>query len=39
MIKKEKASKNDVKAYKKSSYWKDWVEAFLYIDFINNIKK
>jgi len=32
----EKASSDDIKAFKKSSHWKDWVEAF---SFLNSLKK
>ncbi len=32
----EKASKEDIKAYKESSHWKDSVEAFSFLD---NLKK
>lgn len=32
---KEKATKDDMEAYKKSSHWKEWVEAF---SFLNSLK-
>lgn len=32
---KEKASADDIKAYKDSSHWTDWVEAF---NFLNSLK-
>ncbi len=29
---KEKANDNDIKAYKESSHWIDWVEAFSFLE-------
>jgi exosome complex RNA-binding protein Rrp4 len=28
---REKATEDDIKAYKQSSHWKDWVEAFSFL--------
>lgn len=28
---REKATKDDIKAYKESSHWQDWVEAFSFL--------
>lgn len=32
---KEKATNEDIKAYKKSSHWEDWVEAFSFLESLN----